>query len=290
MSGVAVVTDSTACLTDELAQAAGVTVVPLHVDSPSESLLDEPANREHLVALLRGTETLQTSRPSPTAFAEAYAAAVRSGATGVVSGHLSADMSGTWASAALAARECEVPVRVVDSRTMGAGLGLAVREAAALARSGAALDDVAEVLRQRARASRSYFLVESLEPLRRGGRIGAAASLVGGALSVRPILGLVDGRVVALERLRTGRWALNRLLERVAREVRPDMDIVVHHLDVPERAEEVRERLTSALQATNDVVPPVQVQEVSAAIGVHVGVGVLGVVLSPRHPDSPTPG
>ncbi|MGN6090039.1 MAG: DegV family protein [Actinomycetales bacterium] len=280
MPGVAVVTDSTACLTDEEAHDWGVTVVPLHVDGPEESLLDTPSQRDELVAMLRRPDPLHTSRPSPVAFADAYRAAVEAGADGIVSGHLSADMSGTWASAALAARDCPVPVRVVDSRTMGAGLGTAVRDAAARAAAGAGVEEVSETLRARARSSVSYFLVESLEPLRRGGRIGAAASLVGGALSVRPILGLVDGRVVPVERLRTGRWALNRLLERVSGEIGASSEVVVHHLDVPERAEEVRERLVAAL-APNVAVPPVRVREISAAIGVHVGVGVLGIVWVP---------
>ena len=131
---------------------------------------------------------MSTSRPTPAALLEVYERVAREGATAIVSVHLSSDMSGTFESAQLAARDAPVPVVAVDSRQVGVATGYAALSAAAVAAAGGTAEEAAEAARARAEASCSLFYVDTLEYLRRGGRIGAAAALFGGALAVKPLL------------------------------------------------------------------------------------------------------
>ena len=201
---VAVVTDSTSYLPAELFRERGITVVPLQVVIAGTSY-DEGAEASSgtVAEALRTRQPVTTSRPGPAAFAAAYARAAEAGSTAVVSVHLSAQMSGTVESARLAAKESPVPVEVVDSESLGMGLGYAVLSATAVAAAGGTIDEVAEAARKRAAASHSVFYVDTLEHLRRGGRIGAAAALLGSALAVKPLLQMVDGHIEALEKVRT---------------------------------------------------------------------------------------
>src|SRR5262249_48275551 len=147
-----------------------------------------------------------TSRPNPETFAAAYRAAAESGAGAVVSMHLSAELSGTAEAARLAAAEAPIPVRVIDSQLVGMALGYAVL-AAAVARDTAtgpaavAAAAVAEAAERRAAATRAFFYVDTLEHLRRGGRIGTARALLGSALAVKPLLHLTGGRIEPLEKV-----------------------------------------------------------------------------------------
>jgi DegV family protein with EDD domain len=158
-----------------------------------------------------------------------------------------------------------------------------VLSAAAAARSGAAAAEVAAVAAERAQASTTYFYVDTLEFLRRGGRIGPAAAMLGSAPSVKPLLTVVDGQIRPGERVRTQSRALARLEElslaalASAAGGREHVDVAVHHLDNPDGAERLVERLQSRVRGS-----AVVVREVSAVIGVHVGPGMLGVVVAPR--------
>src|SRR6476469_8948493 len=215
MPGVAVVTDSTSSLAPAVAEQAGVVVVPLQVivDGKSRPESFRPGagttTPGAVAAALREGRAVSTSRPAPEAFVSAYAAAAERGASSIVSVHLSGAISSTRDAAELAARTAPIPVTVVDSRTVASGCGFAALAAAAAA--GAPAEEVAEVARRRAAASVTYFCVESLEYLRRGGRIGAAQALLGSALAVKPLLGIVDGAITPHERVRTMSRALARL-------------------------------------------------------------------------------
>ena len=147
------------------------------------------------VALASG-KPVKTSRPSPGQFEQAYLAARRRGYESVVSIHISAELSGTADSARLAAARVGFPVEVLDSRTVGMAQGMGVQAAVAAAADGRTAAEVREIAEQRLARTRVYFYVPSLEQLRRGGRIGAAASLWGTMLSIKPILAVEDGRVV----------------------------------------------------------------------------------------------
>lgn len=286
---VAVVTDSTACLPPQRAATAGVSVVPLHVTiGPTNRSEGVDVTAAEVADLLRrGKEQVGTSRPSPGELVAAYrAAAARSGAAAVVALHLSEKVSGTVEGARLAAEELrgELEVEVVDTRVVGMALGYAVLSAAAVAGTGGSVPEVAEVARRRAAGSVSYFYVDTLEHLRRGGRIGPAAALLGSALAIKPLLTLRDGEVQPSERVRTRARALARLEERCREAVasaRGPVDVAVHHLDWAEQAREVRARLGAVLPEGSGL----DLVELSAVLGVHTGPGTLAVVVSPRDPQ-----
>ena len=276
---VALVTDSTAYLPADLVASHGIGVVPVQVVVSGQAYDEGTQITPHEVAeALREWAVVTTSRPSPERFAQAYAAAVDAGATAIVSAHLSGDMSGTVDAARLAAKDAPVPVVVVDTRSVAMAMGFAVLDGARAAESGAVADAVADVVLARAASSHALFYVDTLDYLRRGGRIGAATALVGQALAVKPILELREGRVAPLEKVRTTAKALARIEDLVCERAagRP-CDIAVHHLDAAVRAETLAGHLVARLADSR-----VLVSEVGAVVGAHVGPGMVAVAVSPR--------
>ncbi len=278
---VAVVTDSTAYLPSGVAERRRIRVVPLEVrlgDRVGREGVDITAG-ELATALADRHLDVQTSRPAPAEFAAAYRAALDGGADAVVSVHLSRELSGTWEAARLAAEEVGADrVRVVDSRAAAMGLGYAVLAAADAADSGADGAAVEAAAAGVAARCRVYFCVDTLERLRRGGRIGAAAALLGTALSVKPLLHVSDGRIVPLEKVRTTARAAARLVELAVRAAGSGpVDLAVHHLDAEERAQDLADRLRERLPRATRLL----VSEVGAVIGAHAGTGLLGVVVVP---------
>mgnify|MGYP002778761489 FL=1 len=282
---VAVVTDSTAYLPPGVAERYGVEVVPLYVvlagRSGREGLDVSPADVARALSARGGR--VSTSRPTPGDFVAAYRRCLDAGAQRLVSVHLSADLSGTWDAARLAAAQVgEHLVRVVDARSAAMGSGFAVLAAARAATAGAGVEDVVEVARRTAAATRTFFVVDTLEHLRRGGRLGPAAAFLGTALAVKPVLHVRDGSVLPLEKVRTSARALARLVQRAA-EVAGEgpAALAVHHLAAPERAE----RLATELRARLPRHTELHVSELGAAIGAHVGPGSVGVVVLPQPED-----
>jgi len=279
---VAVVTDSTAYLPADEAALLGVRVVPLQVVVDGESY-DEgtPEASAVLLAALRAHVPVTTSRPSPDAFATAYDLARREGAGSVVSIHLSGAISGTLEAAQLAARDADLPVTVVDSAAVAMALGFAVIDAAELARDGASAADVAAAAERRASATTTYFYVDSLDQLRRGGRISPAQAIVGHALAVKPLLRLADGRIEAWEKVRTTSRALARLEDAAVEAAgTAEVDVAVHHLADPARAEALADSLRTRIPGLRRLV----VSEVGAVVGAHTGIGMLGLAVSPLTP------
>lgn len=279
---VALVTDSTAYLPAPLVDAHRIAVVPLHlVIGGAEFSEGVDVTTAEVAEALRAFRPVSTSRPSPRAFLDVYEKAAADGADAIVSVHISADMSSTVESAHLAAQQSPVPVTVVDSRSLGMAMGYAVVSAAELAETGASAQDVAELARRRSEAATAVFYVDTLEHLRRGGRIGAASALLGSALAIKPILSLSDGHIRPLEKVRTSARALSRLEElaaQAASEAPEGVDIAVHHLDSAARAGDLAERLRARLETPGEVT----VLELGAVVGAHVGPGTIAVVVSPR--------
>ena len=287
---VTVITDSTAYLPDELVEGYGIHVVPLYVvlagHSGREGLDISPQDVARALAV-RG-QTVSTSRPTPGDFVAAYRRALDEGAERLVSVHLSSELSSTSDAARLAASQVgEHIVTVVDTRSAAMGAGFAVLAAARSAAAGADAAAVARTARETAAATRTLFVVDTLEYLRRGGRIGSAAAVLGSALAVKPVLHVQDGRVVPLEKVRTTARALNRLVQRAVEAAgQGPVSIAVHHLAAAERADklaaEIRERLPQLRE--------LHVSELGAAIGAHVGPGAVGIVVAPfwREPDDET--
>jgi DegV family protein with EDD domain len=278
---VAVVTDSTSSLPDGLAARRGIRVVPLEVRLGSlvgqEGVDIDTA--QLCAALADRRLDVQTSRPAPAEFAARYRAALDEGASAVVSVHLSRELSGTWEAARLAAAEIgDDRVRVVDSRAACMGLGYAVLAAADAAEAGEPVDEVVAAASDVAARCRMFFSLDSLERLRRGGRIGAAAALFGTALAVKPLLHVAQGRILPLEKVRTTARAAQRLVELAAAAAgEGPVDLAVQHLAAATRAEDLAARLRERMDVAR-----LLVSEVGAVIGAHVGTGLLGVVVVPR--------
>lgn len=277
---VAIVTDSTAYLPPRTMERHGITSVPLTVVLGGQAL-DEGTeiSTRSLAQALQKRRPVTTSRPSPQVFEEHYRKVAESGATGIVSLHLSAELSGTYDAAVLAAREAPVPVRVVDTGMVAMALGFSALAAAEAAETGGTVDEAVTAAEKRAGATAAYFYVDTLDYLRRGGRIGAAQALLGSALAVKPLLQLEDGRIGPLEKVRTASKAIARLEEIAAdRAGSARVDIAVHHLAAPDRASALADRLRARVPGLADL----HVSEVGAVIGAHTGPGLLGVVVSPR--------
>ncbi|GEL99581.1 DegV family protein [Cellulomonas terrae] len=308
---VAIVTDSTASLPEGAAERWGIGVVPLDV------VVDGVRHVEgvdltpgELLTALTANAKVSTSQPPPAAFASAYDRAAASGAREIVSIHLSGDLSGTVRAAQLAAEASPVPVHVVDSRAVAMALGFAVLDAArfsvgppppdepappaagpvAAARawwrargrvepplpSGA---EVAEHGRAVAGSTRVWFLVDSLDHLRRGGRLSIPAAAIGIVLGLRPILTLHDGRIEVIEKVRTRRAARDRLVALAVAEIarRPVARAAVHHLGQAELAATLASELADA---AGDRLAETAVCESSAVLAAHAGPGLLAIVVS----------
>jgi DegV family protein with EDD domain len=233
-----------------------------------------------LAEALRAWTPVSTSRPNPDEMLEVYERLAADGATEIVSIHLSGELSGTFESAQLAARKAPVPVLAVDSRQVGMGTGFAVLSAAEVREDGGDAAAMAAAARKRVSTTTSLFYVDTLEYLRRGGRMGAAAALVGSALAVKPILRIEDGRVVPFERVRTAGKALNRLEELAVDSAgSASVDVAVAHLASPDRAATLAERLGERL-APGLAGRPVHVGEIGAVLGAHVGPGMVAVTVA----------
>lgn len=287
-ASVALVTDSTACLASDLVQEHGITVVPLQVVVRGRSLAEgvEVSSAEVAEALLKG-ESVTTSRPAPQLFAETYRELAEGGRRGIVSVHLSGDLSGTAEAARIAARqvaEDAIDVHVVDSRSIGMGLGYTVLAAVRALEGGADIVTAVREARRQGLATSAWLYVDTLEYLRRGGRVSSTVAKVGSALAVKPLLQLVDGRLEPLDRVRTASRALARLEDVVVAEVDDQaIDVAVHHLAASGRAHELAERLRARLPGLRSL----HVGEVGAVLGAHVGPGMIGVVTSPALPARP---
>jgi len=283
---VAVITDSTAYLPSVLVEGYGIQVVPLYVVLPGHSGREglDVAPEDVARALSVRGQTVSTSRPTPGDFLAAYRRALDEGADQLVSVHLSGELSGTSDAARLAASQVgEHLVTVVDSRSAAMGCGFPVLAAARSAAAGADAAEVADTARRTAAETSTFFVVDTLEHLRRGGRIGAAAAVLGSALAVKPILHVKDGRVVPLEKVRTAARANSRLVQRAVEAAgEGPVSVAVHHLAAGERAERLATELRERLPALREL----HVSELGAAIGAHVGPGAVGVVVAPfwRHP------
>lgn len=277
---VAVVTDSTAYLPDGLIGRHRIHVVPLHVSVDGVARLDSvDLGAAELVKALDRRAAVRTSGPTPGELAATYTAALDAGADAVVAVHLSRGLSGTWEAARLAAEQVGTHrVRVVDSLSAGMGLGFAVLAAAAEAQAGADCAAVHAAARAVAARTRTFFSVDTLEHLRRGGRISSATALLGTALAVKPLLHVADGRIVPLEKVRTASRARARLVELAVQAAgEGPVDVAVHHLGAADRAAELVDRLHERLPRLGECL----LSEVGAAIGAHCGPGVLGAVVLP---------
>ncbi|MDV2979311.1 UNVERIFIED_CONTAM: DegV family protein [Actinomycetes bacterium ARC8] len=280
----AMVTDSAAALpadwTAGLSGDGRLTVIPMPVMVGDEIYGEGEDDISETIALALASGTpVKTSRPSPGQFEQAYRSAQQRGFEAVVSVHISGELSGTADAARLAAARVGIPVEVVDSRTVGMALGMAVQAGVRAAAAGGDAASVAAAAAEQAARTKVYFYVPSLEQLRRGGRIGPAASLLGTMLAIKPILAVDGGKIVPLEKVRSAAKAVARLEEIVAADAggrpAPAVRLAVHHFGNPDEAKGLAERLARALPQC----PPAQASSLPAVLAAHAGLGVLAVIV-----------
>jgi DegV family protein with EDD domain len=286
MPPVAVVTDTTAYLPAATVKEHGVVLVPLYVVFGSDrtvkesEITDYPAFFEEL----RGSDSLPTtSQPSVGDFIACFEELLKQDRD-VVAIHISAGISGTYDSARQAAEQLEREgkggerVRVIDSTTTAGGLGLLVLAATAAAEAGGTLDEVEERVRQARAELKIWFAVDTLEFLKRSGRIGAASAWIGSTLKVKPILSL-ERELTPVERVRTSSRAFERLLDYGRQRHESGADgWVVQHISAHDEAERLVERGREVFGRD-----PVFVGEIGPVLSAHAGPGLLGIGSIPEH-------
>lgn len=274
---IAIVTDSTSDLSAAEEERYGVAIVPLYVLFGEETFRDrlDITPGQFYEKLSHSSVLPTTSQPSQGDFEKSFGTLLQSH-DAVIGLFISGDLSGTVRAAeAAAAGFPEGAVTVVDTRLTSGALALVVLEAVRMARSGAGVGEIVRRVESMKDNVRAYFVLDSLEHLRRGGRIGGAAALVGSILQIKPVLVLRDGRIDVFEKVRTSRRAIERILDEFEREARDrsSVNAVVVHGAAALRAEELR-------MMARDRVPHarIQVQQLGPIVGVHAGPGVLALI------------
>ena len=285
MPRVAVVTDSAAALPPEWAAefvAHGLlSIVPMPVVIGENVYSEDDAELEsHISLALASGTSVKTSRPSPGQFERAYQSAATAGFDAVVSLHISTKLSGTFDAALLAAQRSVIPVHVMDSRTVGMGQGTGVQAAVAAALAGGNVTEVKTAAISALASTTVYFYVPSLEQLRRGGRISLASSWLGTVLDIKPILGIKDGAVVPLEKVRSATRAIARLEALAAGEITgrgaAATQISVHHFGNEAQAR----TLAASLEGGAPGLSAATLTRLPAVLAAHAGLGVLVVVVA----------
>ncbi len=274
--GVRIVTDSTADIPQEQADALGIVVVPLTVFFGDDAYLDgvELDNAGFYRKLATSKDLPRTSQPSPASFQEAYTHLIEEGADGILSVHLSSKLSGTYQSARTARDTLpenvkKVPIEVIDSLSISVGMSRAILQAAMEARDGLKLEEIkAHLLDQLAR-TRILAVLDTLEFVKRGGRIGGARAMLGNMLSVKPIISLKEGEVVPVEQPRTRSKAYARIAELLATTGN------VEYVAIAESSEEVGQQLAQAIKTTYKGELPIY--RLGAVLGTHTGPGTAAI-------------
>lgn len=275
---VAIVTDSTSFIPQDLVAQYGLTVVPQILNWEGKSYLDgiDISNEEFYARLSNAKELPTTAQPSPGQFMEAFSELKRTAET-IVCIVISDHLSGTLDSARAAAQGLpDIPIEVIDSRSVSMGLGLLVLLAARMAEEGHNHIQIARVIRSLVPHVRLLFVVDTLEFLHRGGRIGGAKRLFGSVLSIKPILHIEDGRIEPLESVRTKKKALGRLMEIVEEQASgwPTVHAAVVDATAPDTADAVFNQISKDIK-------PVEILRsgLSPVVGVHAGPGAIGVAM-----------
>jgi len=272
---VRIVTDSTCDLPPEVIAELKIAVVPLYVNFGSESYRDGvDLTRDQFYARLPGSHiSPTTSAPGTDSFVELYRRLIAEGATGIVSIHIGSSLSNIFNVAQMAAPSITaVPLRVIDGGQITLGTGFLVVHAARLAASGASPDEIVAAVKSMADRTHSFAALDTLEYLRRGGRVNLIMFSVGTLLKMKPMLKMHLGKVVT-DRARTSSGAIDRLIQ-LALQLGPLEGVALVHASTPQRLELLRQQVQSRLPG----VPIRMVGEVAPVIGAHVGPGAVGLV------------
>ncbi|MDW3215387.1 MAG: DegV family protein [Ilumatobacteraceae bacterium] len=275
---IRIVTDSSCDLPEAVVAEHGVRVVPLSIRFGDEEFIDrEQLTTAEFWARCSQQDTLpETAAPAPGQFEQTYRELIAEGATGIVVVSLSGALSATMQSAELAARSIdEVPIRVVDSRSVTLGVGTIVLACARLAADGASIDEVEALAVDRASRTKVFGALDTLENLKKGGRIGNAKALLATALAIKPIIEVVDGAVEQSGKQRTRSKALKFLVDKVAEYEGRISDLAVLHADCSDV-----DQFVELLRPHYD--GEIVVGEIGPVIGTHAGRGTIGVAFDVR--------
>ncbi|OGO09517.1 MAG: hypothetical protein A3K46_08360 [Chloroflexi bacterium RBG_13_60_9] len=276
MDKVVVVTDSTAYIPPELIKEYGMRVAPLAVIWDGKTLHDDvDISPQEFYARLKNSKSMPTtSQTTPEEFRNIFSPILAEGKS-ILGVFISSTLSGTIDSAMQVKKTMPTaPIEIVDSRNSAMALGFVALAAARAVKSGASMAEAAEVGRRAAELSNLIFVVDTLEFLHRGGRIGGAKRFLGTALNLKPLLTVVDGKIDALESVRTKAKATERMLDLVEQRIgnRRPLRLSPLHAASPAEAQ-------ALMKAAQDRFHPDEciLSEVSPAIGAHVGPGTIGI-------------
>ena len=276
---IKVITDSTSDLPSEVAQRAGITVVPLSIHFGTETYQDsvDISHDEFYQRLVSSPRLPTTSQPSVGDFVEVYQRFAQE-SEGIISIHISSRISGTYNSAIQAREEAksDCPIEVIDTLQASMGLGMIALAVAEAVQEGADLAQAKEVADSAIPRAHYYGLVDTLDYLEKGGRIGKAQALVGSLLRIKPLLTIRDGEAHPLARARTRAKGIDRLCE-LSEELAPLEDLCVLHSTTPDEAESLAQRL-------KHLVPHKEVimARTGPVVGTYLGPGMLGIALRHR--------
>ena len=274
---IKVVTDSTSDLPADVAESLGIEVVPLNVHFGSDVYKD----RVNLMPdafydkLINGDVLPTTSQPSVGEFIDVYER-LGSDADGIVSVHISEKLSGTMNSARLASQQAnaDCPIEGVDTFQVSMGVGICAMEAAEVANSGGNMNQVILAARNAVTRSQCFFMLETLEFLQKGGRIGKAQALIGNLLKIRPMLILQEGEVHPLGRERTRRKGIAKLVDTVE-ELAPISGLAVMYSTGPDEAQTLAQNVSKFMIEGRE---PMMLQ-IGPVIGTYAGPDTLGIAL-----------
>jgi len=271
---IQIITDTTSGLPEEISIRYHIPVIPQIINFGEKSFYErvELDNQTFMRMLRAAKELPKTAAPPPELFVQEFTKLVPAAGT-IFCIHPSAELSGTVRSATMAAQEFpNTDIRVIDTRTVGSSLATLVQLAAEWAAMGEDADRIEAKIMRLIPHNRIYFLVDTLEYLAKGGRIGGATALLGSVLKIKPILALADGRVEPFEKERTQKNALKRLFELVKSQAARNGEgyLSVMHAAVPELAEEFAQTLCSEFKLKS-----IPILDVPPAIVVHGGPGIL---------------
>ncbi|MBN9744413.1 fatty acid-binding protein DegV [Amycolatopsis sp. A1MSW2902] len=275
---IAVVTDSTSCLPEQLAAQWRISVVQVQLHVGDQTDDEHRFDRSELIQTMKSGAAVTTSPPDPGAFFWSYQDAASAGASAIVSLHISGRLSQPVEAAREAAQQVRIPVHILDSGTASMSLGYAAVSAARVAGAGGQLERVLDAAERRVRNSTELIYVDTLEYLRRSGRIGAAQSMLGSAFAIKPLLTVRNGEVSPLARVPGTKRAMNRLVDlavKAAGDQPVDLAVTRFGSDENEIVRRLRERVPGAGE--------IVVGDASTVIGAHVGPGALSITVSPSN-------
>ncbi|OXM85846.1 DegV family protein [Paenibacillus rigui] len=282
MGQVRVVTDSTADIPVELQERLNIEIVPLKVHFGTETYSDGiDLSPQAFFAKLASFPSLPTtSQPSPVEFLDIYKKLAASSDAGIVSIHLSSGLSGTYQTAVLSSTmlEGKADLTVIDSKSASYGIGMLAVAAAEAAMAGKSKEEIVALVETMRREMRLYFLVDTLEYLQKGGRIGKAAALVGSLLNIKPILSITDqGEVYSVDKVRGHKKAMGRIVEMLQADFAgKPIHVTVAHADTLSAADEL-----SGLLKQHFEVKSMQYTTIGSVIGTHAGPGAVAAFVSP---------